>query len=147
VAGVVTLMNALADKLEQVVGVTALGDQGAQIVPRLWLNPADTAIDIYPADPFRSPDAAGFGDLSGGYRFTVRARVNGDLDGVQETLLNMMDDEHATSVAAALEDDQTLGGNASSVNVEGPTGYRPYGDNPGVMLGVEWTVTVLAAQS
>lgn len=141
------IVDELAAALDDVLGTAELGEDAAQIVPRLNLSPTGVSIDIFPADPFRTEEAAGFGEISGAHVFTVRARVEGDVDGVQERLLQMMDDEHDLCVAAALASDQTLNGLASSVDVDGPTGFRVYADNPGAMLGVEWTVSIIRAVS
>jgi hypothetical protein len=130
--------------------VDALGENVDQVVPRLNLNPSGLSIDIYPGDPSRDTAAAGLGEVSGAWIFTVRARVDlGDPDASQDALLRLMDDEEADelSVALALMDDQTLNGFATSVNVEGPSGYIAYVDSPGNMVGIEWRVTVLRATS
>jgi len=130
----------MAAKIQAVVG------DEIQVVPRMNFNPATpVSVDIYPGDAFfRDPESAGFGDVDGSLIFTVRARVaDNDIDGAQDQLLHLMDDEHATSVAVALYADRTLDGKVSSLFVEGPTGYRGYEDNPGAMLGVQWRVRVL----
>lgn len=143
-SGLIAIMDELAATLEAVIGTSVLGEDGAQIVPRLNLNPTGLSIDIYPGDPFTDDTGAGFGDATGRLIFTVRARVNlADIDGGQEALLDLMDDESERSVAVTLLDDQTLNGRASSVYVEGPSGYQVYGDNPGSMLGAQWRVTIL----
>lgn len=129
----------MADTIADVLG------DSIQVVPKFNLNPTTPiSIDIYPGDPFREQESAGFGEIDGLYAFTVRARVtDNDIDAAQEQLLNLMDDEHANCIAAALEADQTLGGRTSAVHVQGPTGFRGYEDNPGVMLGVQWRVRVI----
>ena len=61
-----------------------------------------------------------------------------------------MDDEDDISVAGTLMEDQTLNGLASSVFVEGNTGYTRYmdgGTESGGLLGCEWRVRVLRVQS
>jgi hypothetical protein len=120
-----------------------------QVVGRQNLNPDGFAIDVYPADPFRTPDAAGFGDITGAVNWVVRARIAGDRDAEQDLLLLLMDEESDFAIATALMDDQTLNGLASSVEVDGPSGYTLYADGPGdsFRLGVEWRVTVLRAYS
>lgn len=142
-----TLIEEVAATLDNVMGVGALGDDAVQVVPYLNLSPSEPAIDIYPGDPFHGTEAAGFNDDAGELILTVRARVTGDRDGAQELLLRLMDVEDDIGVAPALMDDQTLNGLASSVYVEGPTGYRFYEDNPGSLLGVEWRVTILRVLS
>lgn len=149
VSAIVDILDGIAASLETVMGTAVLGEDAIQIVARLNLNPAaPISIDIYPADPFRGTETQGFGEISGELRFTVRARATTtDTDAAQDQLLAMMDDENALSVTAALFADETLGGIVAELDVEGPTGYRSYGDNPGMMLGVEWTVTVINARS
>jgi hypothetical protein len=138
VSRLLSIMNELGYAIEAVVGPTI------QVVPRMNLHPSGVSIDIVPADPFRETSSAGFGETSGKLVFTVRVRTDvPDELGSQDAILALMDDEDASCVAAALQDDQTLNGLASSVEVDGPSGYRFYGDNPGAMLGVEWRVTVL----
>lgn len=117
-----------------------------QVVPRLNANPTSPSVDIYPADPFRSTEEAGFGEISGALFFTVRARVSTlDNDAAQDLLLELMDDESSYCVAAALMDDQTLNGLASSVDVDGPSGFVSFVDSggEGALLGVTWRAEVL----
>lgn len=140
------IMDEIAATLEDVVGVSALGDDGWQVVGRMNLNPTPPALDLYPGDPFGDDTAAGYGALEDGLlMFTLRARVNVlDNDAAQDALLNLMDDEHALSVRTALTDDQTLNGLASSVNVDRPSGFTVYVDSGGgSLLGCDWRVTVL----
>lgn len=125
---------------------TALGDTVEQVVGRLNPNPTPPSIDIYPGDPFRESEQAAFGDVNGALIFTVRARVAApDNPAAQDVLLNMMDDESDECVAFALMDDQTLNGLASSVKVDGPSGYVSFVDSggEGALLGCTWRVTVL----
>lgn len=139
----------MVDALDDVMGVGVLGEDAVQVVGRLNLNPSQpVSIDIYPADPFRGTDTQGYGEIAGELLFTVRARcTSNDLDGAQDKLLALMDDEDTLCVAAALEADDTLGGLVSQLTVAGPTGYRTYGDNPGAMLGCEWSITVINTTS
>lgn len=124
----------------------ALGENVDQIVSGLNFNPTGLSIDIYPADPFRGTESAGFGDTSGEYIFLVRARISGgDSAASQDDLLALMDDEDDLCLAAALMEDQTLNGLASTVDVEDSSGFRQYVgvDNKNAYLGCQWTVTVL----
>lgn len=120
-----------------------------QVEPRYIIGASPPSLDIFPSDPFRGDTSTGFGAIAGELLFTVRARVSGDRDAEQDLLLALMDEEDDLSVAVALMDDQTLNGFASSVDVDGPSGYRQYieaGDQA-PLLGCEWKVTVLRAQS
>ncbi len=140
----------LADLMAEMAATIedALGSAVDQVTPLMNLNPTGLSVDIYPAPAFRDPEQAGFGEVNGAYLFTVRARLDiGDLDGSQEALIALMDDEASTSLGAALYDDQTLNGYASAVRVDGPSGFIPYTDSPGTTVGVEWNVLVIRALS
>lgn len=143
------IMDEIAATVEATVGASALGIDGFAVSGRMNLDPAVPTIDLYPASEFVLPDPRGFGDEDGWLQFVVRARVNGDQDGRQDLLLALMDVEHDWSITVALEDDQTLNGLASSVRVDGPSGYTVYNDTGGARghLGCEWRVTVLRARS
>ncbi len=139
----------MADVLEQ-----AFGGNGfpVQVIPRRWYDPTPPAIDMWPgnAGEQRDPAAAGFGDINGALLFTVRARVAAvDNEAQQELLYSFCDDADPLCLAAALMDDQTLGGLASSVEVLGPSEPAIYQDIPAQapLLGVQWRVEVLAVAS
>lgn len=126
-----------------------LAANGIDIVvePRFVMQPAEgICIDMYPGEPSRSSDAAGYGDLSGMYVITVRARVtvNDSSSGI-DVLTDMADDQHALSVAAALSADTTLGGWATDVYVDAD-GFSGLGQFPvgtaAPMLGCTWRVLV-----
>lgn len=142
-----SIMDEMAATLE-----SSLSPNVGQIVGRLNVNPSssDVSIDIYPADPSGTDDEAGFQRLVGAYHFIVRARVaSPDNIEAQDVLLDLMDVDSDLSVATILEDDQTLNGNASSVDVRGPTGYRRYVDvNAGPsLLGIQWDARVIPVTS
>lgn len=147
-AGLIDIMDAVADQIRTVVaGVT---DVDVQVEPRLVLNPSPPTVDIYPGDPGRDEPSAAFDDISGGYLLTMRARVStADHTAGQDLLLAFMDDQNDLSLGAALEDDPTLNGNASSVHVQGQTGYVLFPDSggEGALLGCQWTVLVLTGES
>lgn len=142
-------LSEIADELAAVIDAASIPNL-EQVRGRRVFSPTPPSIDIYPADPFRRPDEAGFGDLNGAYLWTVRARVNPtDDEAWQDILLDLMDDDSANCVAAILEADQTLNGLAGEVVVDGPTGHRIYVEPSGeaALVGVEWTVAVLRAES
>lgn len=149
-SSLIEILDEMAATLDAIVGPVALGQDAVQVVGRLNLNPTPPAIDIYPADPFRGTESASFLDR-GELFFTVRARAStADNEAGQDILLHLMDDDDPLSVAAALEDDQTLNGLAGSVKVDGPTGFQPFGDSGahgGILIGCEWTVTILNAKT
>lgn len=139
------IMDAIADALSAVIGTDG------QVAGRMNFAPAEfPSIDVYPSDPFRGDRIRGFGQIGGEYLFTVRARINTpDHEGAQNMLLRLMDDEDELCVAAALMEDQTLNGVATSVDVAGPSGYVRYADAgvEGAWLGCEWRVTLVPARS
>lgn len=137
----------MADEMAEQIrdAVAAVTDLDVQVEPRMVLTPTPPSVDIYPAEPFREVDQAGFGDIAGAYRFTVRARVSfADRDAGMDLLLQFMDDEHPLCLAHALADDQTLNGLAANVEVTDPTGWRQYTtpDGAGSYVGCEWTCSV-----
>lgn len=140
------LMDEMADTLR--TAFSAVTDVAVQVEGRMNDNPTPPSIDIYPGDPFTGTEAAAFTDEAGEVIFTVRARVDtADNYAGQELLLAMMDITDGLSVATALQDDQTLNGHASSVYVQGPSGYVQFIDagQQGALLGCSWSVTVIRA--
>jgi hypothetical protein len=118
-------------------------DPKIEVTPGMNFNPTPPAIDIYPADPFRTTEEAGYGEVSGALNFIIRARVTtAEFDGAQDLLLRLMDDEDDLCLADALLD-------AMDVEVDGPSGFTQYIDSgrAGAWLGVQWTVKVLNASS
>ncbi len=140
-SGLAAILDAMADAINEVMD----DEDSIQVVSRLNFSPqSPTSVDMFPADPFRGIEAAGFGQRMGELVFTVRARVNTpDEDGAQDMLLNLLDDEHEFCLAAALENDATLGGLVAQLVVDGDTGFRIFDDPPGAMLGCSWRVRVL----
>ena len=140
------LMDGMRDVLEGVFSTVT--DLAIQVDSRMTFNPTPPCIDMYPDTPWRGEETAGFGDVSGEYFFIVRARVStADHDEAQDILLELMDDNGALSVAAALEEDETLGGHASAVHVTDQSGFTQFIDtgNQGALLGATWNVTVVAS--
>jgi len=140
VSGLLAIMDELAATLEADI------DSVEQVTPRMNFKPTPPSIDIYPGDPFRTDEGAAFQDVNGMLVFTVRARIaTPDNEAAQDVLLGLMDDESDQCVAAVLQYDQTLNGLASSVEVEGPSGYQLFIDSggEGALLGVTWQVNVL----
>lgn len=142
-------LTAILDAMAEALGDLVSEDDSIQVVGRMNLAPqAPTSIDMYPADPFRGDDSAGFGERTGELIFTVRARVTtSDTDAAQDKLLALLDDEHDLCLASALESDDTLGGLVAQLHVDGDTGYRIFEDPPGAMLGVSWRVRVINTTS
>jgi hypothetical protein len=149
----------LADLLDELAGVilAVVGPQvtetEVQVTGRRNFNPTPPSIDIYPADPFRDTlnSTAGFQEDAGELILTVRARVT-TVDNIagQDLLLRFMDEEDPIGVAAVLQEDQTLNGLASTVIVDGNSGYLQYlegGVDGGALLGCEWRVRVIRAYS
>lgn len=145
------IIEQLAVVLRDEVGATLAADGiDAEIEPRLVVSPSEAiCLDIYPGAPSRTSDGAGFGDIAGFYALTVRARASvNDGTEAQDILVDMTDDLHQLSVAAALEGDQTLDGWATFVAVDADSfsgiGVFP----PDVsMVGCTWRVLVGQAVS
>ena len=118
-----------------------------EIEPRLVMSPSEAiVIDVYPGGPSRDSEAAAFGDLSGFYVITVRARANvNDSGEAQDILRDMIDDQHDLSVAAAL-DSSLLNGYATQVVVDAD-GFSGLLEFTGPMVGCTWRVLVGAAVS
>lgn len=145
-------LTALMDEMAATLrtAFAAATDVTVQVEPRMNFNPTPPSVDVYPGDPFGFDEAAAFTDDGGEIVFTVRARVStADTAAGQELLLAMMDITDDLSVAAALQDDQTLNGHAGSVYVQGPSGYVQFIDagHQGSLLGCTWSVTVIRAFS
>lgn len=141
-------MDALATQVR--TSLAAVTDVAVQVEPRMVPNPSPPTVDIYPADPSVDQRHAGFGELTGGEMFTVRARVStADNDSGQNLLLAMMDDEGPLSLLVALTDEPTLGGVASDVDVRSRSGYVlvPDPGGEGTLLGCLWDVEVIKARS
>jgi len=146
------LLDEIAAKIAAAAAGADLTEVGElQVTSRRNFNPTPPSIDVYPGDPFRdgTDGTAAFNEVGGSLLLTVRARVNtADNIAGQDFLLRLMDDEDDISIAAALMDDQTLNGLASSVNVEGNSGYLRYIEGSDEsFLGCEWRVRVLRALS
>lgn len=143
------MLEGLADTLRDDIG-SALAADGidVQVEPRLIMEPSEAVVlDVYPGAPSRDGEAAAFGDISGFYVVTVRARVSvTDGEEAQDILADMIDDGHELSVAASVESDQTLDGYATQVVVDadGFSGLLEY--RPG-LVGCTWRVLVGVAYS
>jgi hypothetical protein len=149
-AGLIDVMDAMAAQITSALSVLSADNIDVQIVPRLVVNPTPPTVDIYPGSLSRETDSAGMGDVFGGYLLTVRARVaTADNEAGQTLLLRFMDDTDALCLAAALTDDPTLNGNASSVSARDPSGYTLFPDpgGEGALLGFSFTAVVLPANS
>jgi len=138
-------LQALMDEMADLIRATLTSEElPVQVEPKMIFNPTCPSIDIYPSNPSRGEESAGMGDLSGEYLFTVRARfAMSDTDSGQELALALMNEADDLCLAAALADDQTLNGYASSVYVEPPSGFLNFDPH----MGVTWPVTVYAVDS
>lgn len=141
------LLQLQLEMAEKIAAAVDAADPPIEIqVAHLYvLSPTPPTVDIWLGGQIRDTQTAGFQDISGEHLFTVRARVNTiDPDGGQELLIRLMDDEDDISVAAALMDDQTLNGLASSVDVVEFTGLQDGGSD---LLACTWRVRVLRVTS
>ena len=143
-------IGALADVLRTEIGGTLASDGiDAEVEPRLVVSPSEgICLDVYPGTGgSRESLEAAFGDLSGFYVLTVRARVSvTETDELQDILMDMLDDTHALSVAAAVESDRDLNGYATDcfVDPDGFSGLLTFGEN---FVGCTWRVLVGVAVS
>lgn len=141
-SGLRDIVEALADQIRTTVTDT---DFPVQVEPQYVIVPTPLTIDIYPGDPARDADTAGFDEISGAYVLTIRARINTpDFDAAYDVLLSLMDDSDPLSLAAAVFDDPTLGGFASSTDVRDFTGLRAYETPDGTAGYLGFQVTALA---
>lgn len=146
------VLDGLADVLRTSLASTFAADGiDIQVEPRMVPMPsAPISIDMYQSGAARTSASAGFGDISGQYVVTVRARANpNDGDEVQNIFVDMMDDFHVLSVAAALESSPTLNGYATDVTVD-PDGFDAGLEFPGAttpLVGCTWRVLVGVALS
>ena len=142
------VLEQIAETLRTDIGATLAADGiDVEIEPRLVMTPSEALVlDVYPGAPARDSEAAAFGDISGFYVVTVRARANvNDAGEAQDILRDMIDDQHDLSVAAAL-DSSLLNGYATQVVVD-PDAFSGLLEFTGPMVGCTWRVLVGAAVS
>lgn len=142
------LMDAMADQIRD--AMQDVTDVDVQVEPRMVLNPTPPTIDMYPADPSSDPDLRAMGEFLGGEIITVRARVStADHDAGQDLLLALMDDEDPLSIVQAIQEDDTLGGVASTLDCRDRSGYITFIDSASdaALLGATWSVVVVKARS
>jgi hypothetical protein len=141
-------MDAAMEQIEGTVGMLLAAENVESQFHSGRLNvPATTpAIDMYPGVG-RDTESKMFSDDTdgGGYLFTVRARLSAnDYDSHQRILYRLMDDADSLCIAAALDDDPTLGGLAASLDCTDPSGEVIY---EGGYYGFQFTLRVLPAYS
>lgn len=151
-AGLIDAAQAMADQIRNALGTVQVEGNTVyvQVEDDLVVNPTPPTIDMYPGALSRETESAGMGDMQGGYLFTVRARVStADGSAERKLLRRFMDDADDLCIAAAIMDDETLNGYASSVAVRDPTGYTLFPDpgGEGALLGFSFTAVVLPANS
>jgi hypothetical protein len=139
------ILDAMADQIRSVI--VDVTDVAVQVEPRWVVNCTPPCIDMYPADPSVDQELRAFGEMMGGDLFTVRARVDmSDSTAMQDLLLAFMDDTDPLSISATLEEDKTLNGLATSVDVRDRSGYVRVLEG-GDYLGCLWQVLVIKAVS
>lgn len=148
-AGLIDIVDEMADQIR--AALAQVTDVDVQVEPRMVLNPTPPTIDIYPGDSPRDRETASFDNTDDeGYFITVRARVStADNEAGQNLLLAFIDPTDSLSVGQALYDEPTLNGYATDLDVVSQTGYGLFPDpaGEGVLLGCQWTVRVLPANS
>ncbi len=141
-------MEEMASVLRTDIG-SELAADGIDIIiePRFVMTPSEAlVIDIYQGAPARDSEAAAFGDITGFYALTVRARANiNDSTEAQDILRDMTDDLHALSVAASLEA-SLLNGYATQVVVDADS-FSGLLEYPLGLVGCTWRVLVGVAVS
>lgn len=141
------LLAAMADQIR--AAIDDVTDVDVQVEPLMVLNPTPPCVDMWPGDTARDMPSAAFDD-DGGFWFTIRARVStADSVAGQLLLLALMDDVNPLSLGQALYDEPTLGGIASDLSITNQTGYVLFPDPgaEGTLLGAQWTVLVMRADS
>jgi hypothetical protein len=134
----------MADQIRTALEVVT--DVTVQVEPRRLFNPTPPTVDIYFGAISRDGDSAAFDDISGGYLFTVRARVpTADNDAGRDLLDAFADDTNDLCLAKALLDDPSLGGTATSIDVRDFSGETVYVEGQSELLGFQFTVMALAA--
>lgn len=150
-SGMVDLMAAAMAQIEHVLGPLLEADGiDAQFHAGRLNSPSTTpAYDICPGagrDTETRMFAEGFD--GGGYLFTVRARLSSnDYDANQAILYRNMDEADTLCLAAALDDEPTLGGLAASIDCTDPSGEVVFTDPGGSFYGFQFTLRVLPAFS
>jgi hypothetical protein len=153
VNGLRLLKTQIADQLDAAYQTLAdtTPEWAVQVAAEYLLSPTPPTIDVFAGrTPARDLETAGFGDLAGGYVITIRARVGtSDETAGQELLDELADDSSQWSIAGVLDDDPTLGGYASGVDVFEFSGIQGYPDGSGQIawIGFELQLLVIAAQS
>jgi hypothetical protein len=152
VSGLADLKAAIADQLRETYeGLTASDGVPFQVEPRYLVNCSAPTIDVYPgAAESREIELAGFADIAGAYILTVRFRItSADAEAADELITELLDDDSDYSLAAALLDDDTFGGYATSTFIRSFSGLRVYPDasGMGVYLGFEFEILTVAAHS
>jgi hypothetical protein len=146
----VSSLTNIYDALEAQLSDAMSAEPRIQVVQGRAYNPSPPCIDIYAAATARDGQTAGFGDLAGGWAFTVRARVlTADFVAGHELLVRFQDDEDDLSIPQAVLEDPTLGGFATSVHMpeDGFSGDIVYSEFGTDYLGCEWRVEVIGAES
>lgn len=147
----IATLRELLDEMAATIRTAVNSDDiDVQVEPRIVGSPSTPSIDMHlGSGPATDESTAGFVDAQGGFRITVRARVQtNDSEANQDFLVDLMDDQTDVSLINALYDDPTLNGLASSISMESVTGhtYIP-GAGGDVFLGCVWVFTVLRAES
>jgi hypothetical protein len=141
------LLDAMADQIRE--AVVLVTDIDIQVEPYWIADPSPPTIDMYPGDVARGTEAQAFG-TDGEFLFTVRVRVpaNDPVEN-QATLNALMDDVDPLSVAAALEDEPTLGGLAMSLDIDAATvtGLTLYQYGSESLPGRQFTCRVIRGDS
>lgn len=148
-SGLIDCIDQIAEQIRDGIGTEVFG---IQVETGYVFNPTPPCIDIFPGDPARDSQSAAFhdedGPYDGAYVFTVRTRIGtADETEAQRLLLQFMDDESDLCIAAAIYADPTLNGHAGGIDIRDVTGFRAYPSKEGDLLGFQFSVIAVAAQS
>jgi hypothetical protein len=144
-------LTTIADEMATIIRAAVTGHGiDIEVSGRPVLNPTPPAIDIWPGDPSKGNEAAGFGDMAGEDMWTVRLRLAvNDYEANQDLLFNFMDQESDLCVPIALLDEPTLNGYATSLDVRSFSGVVQFVDVNGITthIGCQWGFLVIPARS
>lgn len=141
------IVTVMADKIRTVLA--AVDGVDFQIEPLMVINPSPPCVDFIPGEPSNDPTMRAFGDEIGGELMTVRVRVSPlDHDASQSLLYALWDDEDPLSIILALQDESTLNGTVTSLDLQNRSSWAifPVGDGES-LIGFTMTFVYIKARS
>lgn len=130
--------------IREALAVALDGLDGTQVSGYMLANPTPPSIHVVP-DEITYDSAMGRGLDTVALKIQAYVGFTSDI-GAQKRLDVWLAPSGSESVKALVENDRTLGGVVQDARVVDCTGYRLYSSPDGrVVLGAEWTVSVLAS--